>query len=264
MPSVTPRHRRRSTRGRAAESAEVSPALSRMLGVGLAYPSPMGLGGHSRRRAVAAALVLVAPAALAGSATSAVRAPEAAPSFARYVPVSPGTSCVPDNVAGVVNGIAWEEIERLGDRGLPVCDVEWRFVPDRDKWWWWGYTVPASSPGERATVLLIEDAAAYAVPGEEAIDGDLLEQHVRTTVRHEFGHALTHLLELDDANLAALFPAELEISQDATGEGYEASAEAIAAALTPDDEERTIFYDEDVSAENVRMAELVLGAFVTD
>lgn len=214
----------------------------------------------ARRRAIAAVLVLAVPAVLVGSTASADQEPR----FARYVPVTPGTSCVPDDVAGVVNAIAWAEIERLGDRGLPVCDVEWRFVPDRDKWWWWGYTVPASSPGERATVLLIEDAAAYAVPGEEAIDGDLLEQHVRTTVRHEFGHALTHLLELDDANLAALFPAELEISQDATGEGYEASAEAIAAALTPDDEERTVFYDEDVSAENVRMAELVLGAFETD
>lgn len=171
---------------------------------------------------------------------------------------------MPDDVAGVVNEIAWAEVERLGDAGLPVCDVEWRFAADRDEWWWWGYAALALSPGERPVVWNVEDAAAYAAEGEDAVDGELLEQHVRTTVRHELGHALTYLLDLDDDTLANLFPAELENTRHDTNAGTESSAEAIAEALTPADETRTWFYDEDVPEENLDAAELVLDAFVTD
>jgi hypothetical protein len=171
---------------------------------------------------------------------------------------------VPDDVAGVVNGIAWAEIERLGEAGLPVCDVEWRFVAERDEWWWWGFADAAVAPGEVPDVWIVEDVAAYADQGEDAVDGDLLEQHVRTTVRHELGHALGALLDLDDENLADLVVVELEREEPETTPVREAFAEAITVALTPADETRTVFYDEDVPEENVRAAELVLDAFVTD
>jgi hypothetical protein len=171
---------------------------------------------------------------------------------------------VPDDVAGVVNGIAWQEISRLGEAGLPVCDVEWLFVVDRDEWWWWGAADAERDPGEAPRVWIVEDVAAYADEGAAAVDGDLLEQHVRTTVRHELGHALGALLDLDDENLAGLIVVELEREEPGTTPVREAFAEAIAVALTPVNETRTTFYDEDVPEENVRAAELVLGAFMTD
>ncbi|MGW6226887.1 hypothetical protein ACWFQT_07220 [Cellulosimicrobium cellulans] len=223
----------------------------------------MGLGGHDRRRVVAAAAALAVPAVLAGSAASADHMPTIAPLLAAYSPVSPGTSCVPEDVAGVVNAIAWAEIERLGEAGLPVCDIEWRFVADRDQWWW-GFADAAVAPGEVPDVWIVEDVAAYADGGEDAVDGDLLEQHVRTTVRHELGHALGALLDLNDENLADLVVVELEQEGPGTTPVREAFAEAIALAITPTDENRTVFYDEDVPEENVRAAELVLRAFVTD
>lgn len=79
------------------------------------------LPGHSQS---VCHLVLAVPATLVGSTASADRpATFPHPRFAAYSHVTPGTPCVPDDVAGVVNAIAWEEIERLGARGLPVCDV---------------------------------------------------------------------------------------------------------------------------------------------
>lgn len=66
---------------------------------------------------------------------------------------------MPDDVAGVVNAIAWEEIERLGACGLPACDVQWRFVPDGVGWW--GFADAAVRPGEAfaeaVTVALTPD-----------------------------------------------------------------------------------------------------------
>ncbi|WP_194521993.1 hypothetical protein [Cellulosimicrobium sp. JZ28] len=224
----------------------------------------MGLGGHDRRRVVAAAAALAVPAVLAGSAASADQVPTVAPLLAAYSPVSPGTSCVPKDVAGVVNAIAWAEIERLGEAGLPVCDVEWRFVADRDEWWWWGFADADVAPGEVPDVWIVQDVAAYADEGAAEVDGGQLEQHVRTTVRHELGHALGALLDLNDENLADLVVVELEQEGPETTPVREAFAEAIALALTPADENRTVFYDEDVPEENVRAAELVLRAFVTD
>ena len=97
----------------------------------------VGRWGHARRRALCAALLLAVPATLVGSTASAdLPATVPSPRFAAYSPVTSGAPCVPHDVAGVVNAIAWEEIERLGARGLPVCDVRWRFVPDGVGWWW--------------------------------------------------------------------------------------------------------------------------------
>lgn len=132
-------------------------------------------------------LVLAVPATLVGSTASADRpATVPSPRFAAYSPVTPGTSRVPHDVAGVLKAIAREEIERLGTRGLPVCDVRWRFVPDGVGWW--GFADAAVRPGEAPRVWLVEDVAAYGDDGD-AVDGEL-EQHVRTTVRHELGHVL--------------------------------------------------------------------------
>ncbi len=225
----------------------------------------MSQWGQARRPAIAAALVIAVPAVLAGSAASADQAPEVAPRFAGYAPVTPGTPCVPNDVAGVVNEIAWAEVARLGELGYPVCDVAWSFVADRDEWWWWGMTDITPDSGELPRVWIVEDVAAYADEGEAAVDGDLLEQHVRTTVRHELGHALGALLRLDDEeDFRGMVAVDLEREESDTAPALEAFAEAVAVALTPDDEIRTVFYDEDVPEENVRAAELLLDAFVTD
>lgn len=220
----------------------------------------MSRWGHARRRALCAALLLAVPATLVGSTASADQpATLPSPRFAAYSPVTPGTSCVPDDVAGVVNAIAWEEIERLGTRGLPVCDVRWRFVPD-GVGWWWGFADATVRPGEAPRVWLVEDVAAYGDDGD-AVDGELLEQHVRTTVRHELGHVLDALLGLSEDDLRDLVVVELDRERPTLRPAREAFAEAVTVALTPDGEERTWFYDEHVPEENVRAAELVVEAF---
>ncbi|MCB7135222.1 hypothetical protein [Cellulosimicrobium marinum] len=170
---------------------------------------------------------------------------------------------MPDEALGTHDAIAWAEIERLGKAGLPVCDVDWQLVPDRDEWWWWGWAAPSRGEGDLPTVWIVHDVAAYAEDGEDHVDGDLLEQHVRTTVRHELGHALTYMLGLDEISLERLFVADLEVTHPGTRPWHEASAEALALALTPDDEQRTVFYDEDVPAQNSTVAVLVLNAVTT-
>ncbi|ARK05915.1 hypothetical protein B8281_15465 [Cellulosimicrobium sp. TH-20] len=94
--------------------------------------------------------------------------------------MTPGTSCVPDDVAGVVNAIAWEEIERLWTRGLPVCDTRWRFVPHGVGWW--GSPTRPCGPGRRCG----SGSSRTSPPTDDGdtVDGEMLEQHVRTTVRH--------------------------------------------------------------------------------
>ncbi|MFD6030141.1 hypothetical protein ACFWE5_05470 [Cellulosimicrobium funkei] len=222
----------------------------------------MSRWGHARRRALCAALLLAVPATLVGSTASAdLPATVPPPRFAAYSPVTPGTSCVPDDVPGVVNAIAWEEIERLGARGLPVCDVRWRFVPGGVGWW--GFADAVVRPGEAPRVWIVEDVAAYGDDGD-AVDGELLEQHVRTTVRHELGHVLDALLGLSEDDLRDLVVVELDRERPTLRPAREAFAEAVTVALTPDGEERTWFYDEHVPEENVRGAELVIEAFTSD
>ncbi|MDF9878635.1 hypothetical protein [Cellulosimicrobium cellulans] len=212
----------------------------------------MSRWGQASRRALFAALALAAPVVLVGSAASADRELVPAARLAAYSPVTPGTSCVPDDVAGVVNGIAWAEIERLGEAGLPVCDVAWSFVADRAEWWWWGVADVDREAGEAPHVWIVEDVAAYADEGEDAVDGDLLEQHVRTTVRHELGHALGALLRIDVETIDDMVTVDLEREEPGVLAGPEAFAEAIAVALTPADETRTWFYDEDARGERAR------------
>ena len=221
----------------------------------------MSRWGHARRRALCAALLLTVPATLVGSTASA-DLPATVPSlrFATYSPVTPGTSCVPDDVAGVVNAIAWEEIERLGERGLPVCDVRWRFVPGGVGWW--GFPAAPGRPGAPPGVW---SGGAGAPSGhDDAVEGELLEQHVRTTVRHELGHVLDALLGLSEDDLRDLVVVELDRERPTLRPAREAFAEAVTVALTPDGEGRTWFYDEHVPEENVRAAELVIEAFTSD
>ncbi|MCB7135221.1 hypothetical protein [Cellulosimicrobium marinum] len=130
-----------------------------------------------------------------------------------------------------------------------MCDVEWPFVPSSDDWAYWG-TVMEAAPewGNRPKVWIANDVAAYATGGDASVDYELLEQHIQTTVRHELGHILNQLLDLDDAYLKAVFGAQFDYTEPDTNLGYETSAEAIAVALTPPAESRTWFYEEDVTA----------------
>lgn len=149
-----------------------------------------------------------------------------------------------------MQAIAWDEIGRLVALGLPACVVVWTFHAPPGGYW--GYTYPVMDErNPRPLVLLEPDLARYS----EDLDRD-----VRTTVRHEFGHALTHMLGLDDAELRVMFPGGLEYVDEHTMPGFEASAEAIAQALTPQGQERAWFYDADVDAASVEAARELLAS----
>jgi hypothetical protein len=109
----------------------------------------------------------------------------------------------------------------------------------------------------------VEDVAAYGDDGD-AVDGELLEQHVRTTVRHELGHVLDALLGLSEDDLRDLVVVELDRERPTLRPAREAFAEAVTVVLASDGEGRTWFYDEHVPEENVRAAELVIEAFTSD
>ncbi|WP_194522329.1 hypothetical protein [Cellulosimicrobium sp. JZ28] len=148
-----------------------------------------------------------------------------------------------------VQAVVWDEVARLRGLGLPACDFVWSFgaLPDG----LWGLAYSTTDVDDRILVVIDPDPGAY---------GEDLEQDVRTTVRHEFGHALTYMLGFDDASLRATFDAELagEHLDADTSLGFEASAEAIAQALTPPGQARTWFYDEHVDAEYVDAARCLL------
>ncbi|MBN0040260.1 hypothetical protein JN535_08795 [Cellulosimicrobium cellulans] len=168
--------------------------------------------------------------------------------------VHPPAPCAHPGPHDPVQGIAWDEIARLHSINLPVCDVIWSFGSLPDSLWGVTYADVGDELG-RPLVVIEPSPAAY---------GDGLEQDVRTTVRHEFGHALTGMLGLDDTTLRAMFDAELGGVHlgEHTEHGSEAAAEAIAEALTPKGEERTWFYDRHVDQASVMSAQDLLASFV--
>ncbi|MFD6093638.1 hypothetical protein ACFWGN_16090 [Oerskovia sp. NPDC060338] len=182
--------------------------------------------------------------------------------FVAYASTGPET-CTPSGPLGAVEADAWEEIERLGSLGLPVCDAVWIF--------WRGEKignrtgvalVRHSDEDPRPAIWIDADIDHHGAPNPDGVDADHLTAAVRSTVRHEFAHALTYLLGADDldgdaAALGALFPGALV--GDPALPGLEAAAEAIAEELTPADEVRVVYYDEEISPGNAANARAMLA-----
>jgi hypothetical protein len=132
--------------------------------------------------------------------------------------------------------IAWAEIARLEQLGLPVCETVWSFGPITEAGIW-GLAYPQISLEDTRRLVVIEtDLAEY--------DGFELTEAIRTTVRHEYGHIVTYL-----AGDITIDPA------------HEEAADAIAEALTPAGENRTIFYDETITADELAAAEALLAPY---
>lgn len=148
--------------------------------------------------------------------------------------------------------LAWQEIGELRNLGLPVCDVAWQFgdIAD-DRWWGW------SESTDTGTVITIEvDLDEYPGP-----DRDLA---VRSTVRHEFGHALAYAAGYvyGSGDLDAIFTDELLWSVESTDRGHEAAAEAISVVLasTRHDGRHVHHYLDDPSSASIRAAESLVMA----
>lgn len=178
----------------------------------------------------AASLALVAGGA--GWAAQAWTSPTALPAEAVQViaPVEKAQPPAPAlhasceyGVDTAVETIAWAEIARLEKLGFPVCDTIWSFGPIAEDGIW-GQAWPAISSTDPRTLVVIElDEATYA--------GVELEEAVRTTVRHEYGHIITF--------------ASGDVTID---RAHEEAADALAEALTPAGEARTVFYAETITA----------------
>ena len=202
--------------------------------------------------------------ASATSASPVVASPGEAWPFAAYTSTGSET-CTPSGPLGAVESDAWEELERLGSLGLPVCDVVWTFHRGAvyTGWDWTGWALPRFSDEDpRPGVWIEADIEDHVTPGPQGVDADRLTQEVRSLVRHEFAHALTYLLGADEpdkdaAALLDLFPGRLE--NDPTRPGFEAAAEAIAEELTPRDEVRVWYYDEEISPGNAAHAREMLA-----
>lgn len=211
---------------------------------------------HALRALLTAALAFAAVVWSAGptgtpTATATVVATEApAPAAEKAYPPAP---CAHPEPHGQVQAVAWAEVARLHALGLPACDLVWSFsaLPDG----LWGIAYPTTDVDDRILIVIDPNPATYG-------DG-FVEQDVRTTVRHEFGHALTYMLGFDDATLRETFDAELGGGHlsESSKLGFEASAEAIAEALTPEGEERTWFYDEVVDPQYVFAARYLLNTY---
>lgn len=91
-----------------------------------------------------------------------------------------------------------------------------------------------------------------------------VELAIRSTVRHEFGHAIAFWLYPIRAE-EALAPICLDRSVDSIDSGYpgsECAAEAISEALSRElGSPRVRFYDLDISEESVTLVEPMIGAF---
>src|SRR5665647_3683331 len=96
-----------------------------------------------------------------------------------------------------VSIVAWTEIRDLRDLGLPVCDVTWGFYALDDPWWGLTYQDAAGA----VSVQIEANDAEYAEYAEE-VDPDAA---IRSTVRHEFGHAIVYMAGLQEAELRAMF-----------------------------------------------------------
>lgn len=216
-------------------------------------------------RAVAYVALWAAAVAASASASAVERAPLP---FEPYTATGPAT-CTPPGPFGAVESDAWAEIERLGEMGLPVCDVVWIFWRGDDGTASMGKAFSRHSDEDPRPAVWIEtDIEHHVTPGPEGVDAEELAHAVQGLVRHEFGHALTYLLGVDDveqdeAMLRELFPGELEV--DARRPGAEAAAEAIAAQLTPPEErnDRWWFYDQDISPGNGANARAMLKLIET-
>lgn len=211
----------------------------------------------------AAAHVALWGAVVAASASASAVDRPALP-FEPYTATGPVT-CAPDGPLGAVESDAWAEIERLGEMGLPVCDVVWVFWRGENgrSSAGWAYS-RHSDEDPRPSVWIETDIDHHVDPGPDGVDAEELTQEVRSLVRHELGHALTYLLGADDlekdaAMLRDLFPGALE--DGPVHPGFEAAADAIAEELTPPGEERLSSYDVDISPGNAANARAMLDLF---
>lgn len=205
-----------------------------------------------RRDTIAAAVLLAASAVFVSSGAASAPDPEPAPSLAAVATAKayPPAECAHPGPHDEVQAIGWDEVSRLASLGLPVCDVAWVFAdPGADHW---GYTFPYTDVDDRPLIIIDADPATYGTK--------LVEQDIRTTVRHEFGHAVVYLLGYPEYTLRAMFDAELTGKRvtEHTQPGLEASGDAIAQALTPAGQDRTWFYDEVVDADDVTAARALL------
>ncbi|MGN7703532.1 hypothetical protein [Cellulosimicrobium sp. 22601] len=222
----------------------------------------MSRWGRARRRAIAAVLVLAAPAVFVASAASA-DAPVARAAFRPLETGYPPAPCVQHGEQSKAERIIWDEVSRLVAAGLPACELTWVLEPPYDGSWGIAYTA-AEAEGDRPLIVIDPNVATYTddLDPEERTRVQL-DTDVRTAVRHEFGHVLTYLLGYDDDELRDIFPAELEGANisESTRYGLEASAEAITQALTPPGEGRTWMYDKHVDDADVATARELLARF---
>lgn len=213
-------------------------------------------------RVVAYAILWCSVVGAAASASAIEREPLP---FEPYTATGPAT-CTPDGPLGAVESEAWAEIERLGDLGLPVCDVVWVFWRGDDGTDSVGRAVPRHSDEDPRPAVWIEtDINHHVIPGPEGVDAKDLARFVRSLVRHEVAHALTYMLgadglERDEEVLRELFPGPLDA--EAKFPGLEAAGEAIAAELTPASEVRWWIYDKDIAPVNAANARAMLDLIV--
>lgn len=201
--------------------------------------------------------------AVMAASTSASAVDRPALPFEPYTATGPAT-CTPDGPLGAVESDAWEEIERLGEMGLPVCDVVWTFWRGENGRPSTGWAYPRHSDEDpRPSVWIETDIDHHVEAGPDGVDAEDLTLKVRSLVRHELGHALTYLLGpdpgTDETMMRDLFPGALEGKP--AHPGFEAAADAIAEELTPPGEERLTSYDVDISPGNTANARAMLDLF---
>jgi len=182
---------------------------------------------------------------LSGCGGAAVAAPE---------PASTAPSTAP---AIDVEAIARDELASIDALGYPTELTTWdfreEFVNDN------GGTAWSSGDGVGHTTIVVStDADAYAKYGPD------VEVSVRSTVRHEFGHALTYWLFPQGAEdpLSRICSTVSDQSLTTEAPAGECAAEAISELLTEQrGDERVRFYDLAPSAPSMEnMRAIVTGA----
>lgn len=146
---------------------------------------------------------------------------------------------------------AWDELEALAELGLPVCDLQWKFVDDIE-----GSDALGRTDYGNDGVLLVADLEEYGSP-------ELAELELRSVVRHELGHYLVrwHGISSRESDLREIFTDPV-IEDDLERPGSEVAAEAVGAVLSDlRGEEFWPYYVEEVSPESMAAAEVIVGAF---
>lgn len=152
------------------------------------------------------------------------------------------TDSAPTSTDIAVEAVARDEIAALGELGYPTGLATWSFVDDFVGSS--GGTAQASypAPGDPTAITVNSDATDFEQYGSS------VETAVRSTVRHEFGHALVYAAGYgssvdDELALRTLCPDRAEREPDNTRWGHECMAEAISEILTNERQDsRVEFY----------------------